>query len=82
MTFLSCQADKGAKKTGVKGFAGRPLWPWLPTLHAAWQGGYGGDHLEEDAGRELADLPWSVDIRDLQTLEKEQANCVERGKIM
>ena len=64
--FWSPQVDKGAEETGVKGFAGRPLRPWLPHLQAARRphGGRGGDHLAE-AGGELADLPSSVNIRDL-----------------
>ena len=44
-------------------YAGRPIRPRLPHLQAAWRpdGGRGGDHLAE-AGGELADLPWSIDI--------------------
>ena len=52
---------KGAAETGVKGFAGRPLRPWLPHLQAARRphGGRGGNHLAEDAVQQLAVLPWS-----------------------
>ena len=61
--FWSSQVDKGSAETGVKGFAGWPLRPRLPHLQAARRshGGRGGDHLAEVAGRELADLPWSVE---------------------
>ena len=72
------QVDKGAAEAGVKGFAGRPLRPWLPTLQAArhphW--GRGGDHMAEDAAGELADLPGSVDsgsAREAFTAEEDFA---------
>ena len=61
------KVDKGAAEAGVEGFAGRPLRPRLPHLQAVRRphGGYGGNHLAE-AGKELADLPWSIDIRECQ----------------
>ena len=56
----SFQVDNRAEETGVKGFVGRPLRSRLPTLHAARRphGCFWGDHLEEDAGLGLADLPF------------------------
>ena len=71
LVLLAIQAHlpnfQEAEETGVEGLAGRPLRPRLPHLQAARrpQGGRGGDHLAE-AGRELAGLPWSVDIGDRQ----------------
>ena len=64
-SFISCQVDndKGAAETGVEGFAGRPLRPRLPHLQAARRPhrDHGGNHLA-DAGRELADLPWTLNF--------------------
>ena len=77
----SSQVDKEAAETGVEGVAGRPLRPWLPHLQAARRphGGRGGDHLAE-AGGELADLPWSIDIgiariEDLDLAWEEEKHC-------
>ena len=76
--FWSSQVDKEAAETGVEGFAGRPLRLWLPHLQAARRphGGHGGDHLA-DAGRELADLPWSVEIVEGAPDILLLANCVD-----
>ena len=76
MTNGPSQVDQGAAEAGVEGAAGRPLPPCLRPLQAARRpppGYHGGNHLEE-AGRELADLPFRSATGKKILLETERRN--------